>query len=101
MFDQTNEAIHIAQYVNCDTNELEITSGMDLGSITGDCDPPDFDSPSSTTGTFPTVTAVAGDVDASDNSNAAPRSSRPDSLFGLWIVLTVILVDIISRGIIG
>lgn len=101
VFDQTNEAIHIAQYVNCDTNELEITSGMDLGSITGDCDPPDFDSPSSTTGTFPTVTAVAGDVDASDNSNAAPRSSRPDSLFGLWIVLTVILVDIIARGIIG
>ncbi|RWA10644.1 hypothetical protein EKO27_g4462 [Xylaria grammica] len=42
VFDQTNNAIHIAQYSNCGSNEKEITAQMDLGSVKGDCEAPDF-----------------------------------------------------------
>ncbi|KAI0432256.1 aspartic peptidase domain-containing protein [Xylaria sp. FL1042] len=42
VFDQTNNAIHIAQYSNCGSNEKEITAQMKLGNVTGDCEAPDF-----------------------------------------------------------
>ncbi|KAI0417000.1 aspartic peptidase domain-containing protein [Xylaria grammica] len=42
VFDQTNNAIHIAQYSNCGSNEKEITAQTDLGSVKGDCEAPDF-----------------------------------------------------------
>ncbi|KAI0436611.1 aspartic peptidase domain-containing protein [Xylaria telfairii] len=42
VFDQTNNAIHLAQYSNCGSNEKEITARMDLGSVKGDCEAPDF-----------------------------------------------------------
>ncbi|OTB11897.1 hypothetical protein K445DRAFT_77389 [Daldinia sp. EC12] len=40
VFDQTNNAIHMAQYVNCGTNEIEITKETDVSTIKGDCDAP-------------------------------------------------------------
>ncbi|KAI8960379.1 acid protease [Daldinia sp. FL1419] len=40
VFDQTNNAIHLAQYVNCGTNEIEITKETDMSTIKGDCDAP-------------------------------------------------------------
>ncbi|KAI0531517.1 aspartic peptidase domain-containing protein [Xylaria digitata] len=43
VFDQTNNAIHIAQYSNCGSNEKEITAKMTLGNIKGDCEAPDFE----------------------------------------------------------
>ncbi|KAI0476639.1 aspartic peptidase domain-containing protein [Xylaria cf. heliscus] len=42
VFDQTNNAIHLAQYSNCGSNEKEITTQMDFGSVKGDCEAPDF-----------------------------------------------------------
>ncbi|KAI1827402.1 aspartic peptidase domain-containing protein [Xylaria intraflava] len=42
VFDQTDSAIHLAQYSNCGSNEKEITASMDWGAVQGDCDPPDF-----------------------------------------------------------
>ncbi|KAI2642489.1 aspartic peptidase domain-containing protein [Xylaria nigripes] len=42
VFDQTNNAIHLAQYTNCGSKELEITTQMDWATIKGDCDTPDF-----------------------------------------------------------
>ncbi|KAJ3554765.1 hypothetical protein NPX13_g10524 [Xylaria arbuscula] len=43
VFDQTNNAIHLAQYSNCGSNEKEITAQMDLAEITGDCETPASD----------------------------------------------------------
>lgn len=83
IFDQTNEAIHIAQYVNCGSNEAEITTDMDLGSITGDCDPPDFNKPISSN-------SKSDASEADDESRGAPGFARPDSLLGLWIAFVVI-----------
>ncbi|KAI0834486.1 acid protease [Hypoxylon sp. FL0890] len=37
VFDQTNNAIHLAQYVNCGTNEMEITPQTNMTAIKGDC----------------------------------------------------------------
>ncbi|KXJ88940.1 aspartic peptidase domain-containing protein [Microdochium bolleyi] len=46
VFDQTNHAIHLAQYANCDgggsgssssSHEIEITAGLDFGSVAGNC----------------------------------------------------------------
>lgn len=42
VFDQTNNAIHLAQYANCGSKEREITSELDLGSIKGDCEAPNL-----------------------------------------------------------
>ncbi|KAI1120323.1 aspartic peptidase domain-containing protein [Nemania abortiva] len=42
VFDQTNNAIHLAQYSNCGSNEKEITAQTDLGSVKGDCQAPNF-----------------------------------------------------------
>ncbi|KAI1435163.1 aspartic peptidase domain-containing protein [Xylaria sp. CBS 124048] len=40
VFDQTNNAIHLAQYSNCGSNDVEITADMHWGSVTGDCEAP-------------------------------------------------------------
>ncbi|KAI1456710.1 acid protease [Annulohypoxylon moriforme] len=40
VFDQTNNAIHLAQYVNCGTNEMEITPQTNMTAIKGDCAAP-------------------------------------------------------------
>ncbi|XDG00430.1 hypothetical protein ABKA04_000045 [Annulohypoxylon sp. FPYF3050] len=40
VFDQTNNAIHLAQYVNCGTNEMEITPTTNMTAIKGDCPAP-------------------------------------------------------------
>ncbi|KAI2470525.1 acid protease [Annulohypoxylon bovei var. microspora] len=40
VFDQTNNAIHLAQYVNCGTNEMEITAQTNMTAIKGDCAAP-------------------------------------------------------------
>lgn len=87
--------------MNSGTNELEIASQTDIGSITGDCDPPNFYNPSSPTGAFPTVPAVAGDVFADGDSNAAPISTRPlSSPFGLlWISLATLLAYLFAHRI--
>ncbi|KAI1844743.1 hypothetical protein JX266_009199 [Neoarthrinium moseri] len=76
VFDQTNDAIHLAQYVNCGTNEVEITTSMNMSQITGQCDPPNFRNSASSTGsgTLPTGTATGTGAAAGSTGtgNAAP-----------------------------
>ncbi|RYP22274.1 hypothetical protein DL765_001788 [Monosporascus sp. GIB2] len=97
VFDQTNDAIHIAQYVNCGTNELEITSKTNLSAMTGDCDLPRFNVPSSAGGSHPNVEAADGS-DSTENggSKDVSVSSGSNSLLGLWIALVILLADTIG-----
>ncbi|RYO88972.1 hypothetical protein DL762_003468 [Monosporascus cannonballus] len=97
IFDQTNDAIHIAQYANCGTNELEITSKTNLSAMTGDCDLPRFNVPSSAGGSHPTVEATDGS-DSTENggSKGISVSSGSNSLLGLWVALVVVLGDTIG-----
>ncbi|KAK8065777.1 eukaryotic aspartyl protease [Apiospora hydei] len=42
VFDQTNNAIHLAQYANCGTEDMEIMPDTNFASIKGKCNPPSF-----------------------------------------------------------
>ncbi|RYP47111.1 hypothetical protein DL768_006785 [Monosporascus sp. mg162] len=97
VFDQTNNAIHIAQYVNCGTNELEINSKTNLSDMTGDCGLPRFNVPSSAGGNHPTVEATDGFGSAENGgSKGVSVSSGSSNLLGLWIALVVVLTDTIG-----
>jgi hypothetical protein len=55
VFDQTNSAIHLAQYANCGTNEIEITASTNASQITGQCSlTSSKTSPSATSSSSPT-----------------------------------------------
>ncbi|KAI3343255.1 aspartic peptidase domain-containing protein [Ustulina deusta] len=93
VFDQTNNAIHIAQYSNCGSNEKEITAEMNLGNVTGDCEAPDLQaadansnplSPSNGTGT--------GSNESSDLNSGAPGWGIPglDQWFTIWAVIYIL-----------
>ncbi|TRX94408.1 hypothetical protein FHL15_004563 [Xylaria flabelliformis] len=73
VFDQTNNAIHLAQYSNCGSNEKEITAQMDLGSIKGDCEAPDFRSANANS-----------DPLSPGNGTGAGVSGSPDSSASAW-----------------
>ncbi|RYP08861.1 hypothetical protein DL764_001617 [Monosporascus ibericus] len=89
--------LHKFAYVNCGTNELEITSKTNLSAMTGDCDLPRFNVPSSAGGNHPTVEATDGSDSAENGgSKGVSVSSDSNSLLGLWIALAVILVDTIG-----
>ncbi|KAI2609172.1 acid protease [Hypoxylon sp. NC1633] len=75
VFDQTNNAIHLAQYVNCDTNEMEITAGMNMTTIKGDCDPPVAKIVSTTSSSIPTATTIKTTATATDGAAVAKPSS--------------------------
>ncbi|KAI1259091.1 acid protease [Xylariaceae sp. FL1019] len=49
VFDQTNNAIHLAEYVNCGSKAVEITTNLDMGTVKGDCDGLPFPGSNSTT----------------------------------------------------
>ncbi|KAI1338186.1 acid protease [Xylariaceae sp. FL0016] len=111
VFDQTNSMIHMAQYVNCDTNEIEITSQTDMSTLTGACDPPTLGAATSNTsnsttttttttssGSTPTasVSAVDGpgasDTGSSNTSAATPRLPRPENAAGvlaIWVCVAI------------
>ncbi|KAI1085432.1 acid protease [Whalleya microplaca] len=80
VFDQTNDAIHLAQYVNCGTKEVEITAKTSFASIKGDCDPPNLkpmatpSSSSSSSVPTTTVTASDGSLTASETNSADAES---------------------------
>ncbi|KAK6949778.1 hypothetical protein Daesc_008099 [Daldinia eschscholtzii] len=63
VFDQTNNAIHMAQYVNCGTNEIEITKETDMSTIKGDCDAPT------------SKTSSTESTSSSSSSSSSPSSS--------------------------
>ncbi|CAJ2506803.1 Uu.00g079890.m01.CDS01 [Anthostomella pinea] len=99
VFDQTNNAIHLAQYVNCNKNEMEITDQTNMSSITGDCDAPDFNTANTTSGTSPTTTATtdggnggAAETDASNASAAPLIRSSSHTWLGYWTALLFVTI---------
>jgi hypothetical protein len=91
VFDQTSNAIHMAQYSNCGSNEKEITAQMDWSSVKGDCEAPDFEAanadsdplaPSNGTGT--------GASDSQDSSAATWRRSVLSQWVMIWVVIYAI-----------
>ncbi|GAP88819.2 putative eukaryotic aspartyl protease [Rosellinia necatrix] len=91
VFDQTNDAIHIAQYSNCGSNEREITANMNFGDVKGDCAAPDFDSASATSDPLSPNDGGAGagsGAGANDSPDSgAPPSGRKGSSLGGWLMI--------------
>lgn len=93
VFDQTNDAIHLAQYVNCGMKEIEITSKTSFASIKGDCNPPALKptaAPSSSS-SVPTTTVTASDgsltaseTNSADAESASVRLTTYCGWVGLW-----------------
>lgn len=97
VFDQTNNAIHLAQYVNCGTNEMEITSQTNMTAIKGDCPAPATKNAASTSG-VPTATGGSGGAKTTATGSSATSgaggstaadSSSPQKHIEWWIGLTV------------
>lgn len=98
VFDQTGNAIHLAQYVNCGTTEVEITTSTNISSITGDCNLSDSNSANSATGTASsgstaTSTGSGGSTASSTGaSNAAGMTSgNPLALLPFWVGTIAVL----------
>ncbi|KAJ2995590.1 hypothetical protein NUW58_g1235 [Xylaria curta] len=72
VFDQTNDAIHIAQYSNCGSSEQEITTQMDLGKVKGNCEAPDFRA------------ANANSDPLAPGGTGAEANDSPDSSASTW-----------------
>ncbi|KAI5856795.1 acid protease [Durotheca rogersii] len=95
VFDQTNDAVHMAQYVNCGTNEVEITDTTDFSTIRGDCDPESTkNSASAVGGVVPTITAPPIGSGASVSS-ALPSTRASTSIYGpagswVWLLATAL-----------
>ncbi|KAI0127551.1 eukaryotic aspartyl protease [Xylariales sp. AK1849] len=81
VFDQTNDAIHLAQYVNCGTNEVEITTSTNMSAITGQCEQPDFRAAatSSTSSNLPIVTVTSSVGTGTATATAAATSTAGSS----------------------
>ncbi|KAI6087214.1 acid protease [Hypoxylon rubiginosum] len=75
VFDQTNNAIHLAQYVNCGTNEMEITDSTNMTAITGDCDPPTAKNVVSTSSAIPTATPTSAASTTAITTGAAAKTT--------------------------
>jgi hypothetical protein len=75
VFDQTNDAVLLAEYVNCGTNEVEITASMDMSSIEGQCATPSFQSVTNAASSSAAVQTTA----AATTSGAAAASSTTKS----------------------
>lgn len=109
VFDQTNNAIHLAQYVNCGTNEMEITDATNMTAIKGDCDAPAAKNAASTTssssipsatptltvgttavttGSARTTSSAAG-ASASAGASTVAESSSPQVRLGWWTGLAI------------
>lgn len=79
VFDQTGNAIHLAQYVNCGTNEVEITTSTNITSIRGDCDVPNFRAVASVTSTRSTALPTATVTGTVSSSATSPTGSNAAS----------------------
>lgn len=74
VFDQTNDAIYLAQYTNCATNEVEITATTNMGQITGLCNKPVFSAVTSSTATT-TATRVPTSSTGTSTSKATSAAT--------------------------
>ncbi|KAI3320362.1 eukaryotic aspartyl protease [Xylariaceae sp. AK1471] len=72
IFDQTNNAIHLAQYTNCGSAEKEITAQLNLSTVKGDCEAPNLQASDANSKPLPTGTAA-------DNGAGAAATGSPDS----------------------
>lgn len=75
IFDQTNDVIHLAPYVNCGKNEVEITPFTNMTTIKGDCDMPErkgTKSSSSTTASSSASATVSPTGNRASTAAAAP-----------------------------
>ncbi|TGJ88457.1 hypothetical protein E0Z10_g285 [Xylaria hypoxylon] len=96
VFDQTNDAIHIAQYSNCGSNEKEITAQMDLGNMKGDCEAPDFEAANANSDPLsPSNGTGAGSNDSTDSDSSASTLK----ILGLhqWLIIWAALYAINFR----
>ncbi|KAK6080770.1 eukaryotic aspartyl protease [Seiridium cupressi] len=99
VFDQTGNAIHLAQYINCGTTEVEITTSTNISSLTGECDVPDFRTAASTTSTtssgLPTVTVTgSGASGASSTAGSSAPGSRNKAMVSwlpVWVGTMVVI----------
>ncbi|KAI0393135.1 eukaryotic aspartyl protease [Xylariaceae sp. FL0594] len=94
VFDQTNNVIHLAQYANCGSKEVEITADMDFGSIQGDCSEPDLLSPAGTNSSNSTSkpTGTNDDNGAGETDSSTPNSAAMMRLgLGGWVVIWTLL----------
>ncbi|KAH9883551.1 acid protease [Xylariomycetidae sp. FL2044] len=100
VFDQTNDAIHLAQYVNCGTNEIEITADSNMTSIQGDCDEPVFISSAQSTatagGTKPTATGTGATTgaDQTQSPDTSAASMRLHSTYGAAASFTSLMITL-------
>ncbi|KAL7625975.1 hypothetical protein AAE478_002744 [Parahypoxylon ruwenzoriense] len=79
VFDQTNNAVHLAQYVNCGTNEIEITAQTNLSAITGECDPTATKNTAGTSSGVSTATAAESGASRTSTPGASGSSSSPST----------------------
>ncbi|KAH6661329.1 aspartic peptidase domain-containing protein [Truncatella angustata] len=79
VFDQTGNAIHLAQYVNCGTNEKEISTSLNISSLTGDCDAPDFRTEASASTTASTGLATTTATATSSGNSAASSTGASNA----------------------
>ncbi|KAI1150578.1 aspartic peptidase domain-containing protein [Nemania diffusa] len=92
VFDQTNNAIHLAQYSNCGSNESEITAQMDWSSVTGECQAPNFqaanaDSDPLTSSNSTGTGTGTGASDSTDSSASTWQSSGLSQLVMIWAII--------------
>ncbi|KAI1393179.1 acid protease [Hypoxylon trugodes] len=80
VFDQTNNAIHLAQYVNCGTNEIEVTDQMNMANIKGDCAPPSVKGESATTAS--TSSAPVATKTAAGTAKVTPSAASTTTTAG-------------------
>lgn len=93
VFDQTNNAIHLAQYSNCGSNEKEITAQMDLGKITGDCEAPDSDAVDATSDPLSSGgNTGTGSTGSADSDSGASMWEIPglEKWLKVWVILYTI-----------
>ncbi|ORY63480.1 aspartic peptidase domain-containing protein [Pseudomassariella vexata] len=81
VFDQSSDAIYLAQYVNCGTEEVEITTTTDIAQIKGKCGAPSFMTTTSTTVSESTssssATATVTAAATAGGSSVVAASSTP------------------------
>lgn len=98
VFDQTNNAIHLAQYTNCGTSEQEITTSTVMSQIQGQCGSPNFKAaPSATPSTTPSGFA-AGSSGAARSGSSTTRPTPGGVSLG-WLSLWV--GSMLAAGLMG
>ncbi|KAI1373015.1 acid protease [Hypoxylon crocopeplum] len=115
VFDQTNNAIHLAPYMNCGTNEMEIAATTNMTAIKGDCDPSAVKTATTTSSRIPSATTTATatatvtesgatktnvPASAGADSTAVAESSSPQGRVRWWVGFVVVALSIAARDLI-